>query len=86
MNFTVLAIVLGLNLPLLLLIGRVLFGGWRGFFEACESLFVLDLTSALTGEHGDARPGKFVMLIFVVFALLSTLIEYHLLQRFWFGE
>lgn len=84
MNYALLGLVLALNAPLLLLIGRVLFGGWRGFFEACESLFVLDLTSALTGEHGEARPGKFVMLVFVVFAILSTMIEYHLLQRYWF--
>ena len=85
MNFTILGIVLALNTPLLLLIGRVLFGGWRGFWESCESLFVLDLTSALTGEHGEYRPGKFVMLVFVVFALLSTVIEYHLLKQWWVG-
>ena len=85
MHIGILAVVLALNLPLLLLLGRVLFGNWRGFWEACDSLFVLDLTSALTGEH-EYRPGKFVMLVFTVFAVLSTLIEYHLLKRWWLGE
>ena len=86
MNYTALAIVLAINTPLLLVIGRILFGGWRGFLEACESLFVLDLTAALTGEHEEYRPGKFVMLVFVVFAILSTVVEYHLIASYWSSD
>jgi hypothetical protein len=83
MNFALLACVLVLNVPLLLLIGRVLFGNWRGFFDACDSLFVLDLSSAMWGDEREARPGKFVMLVFLVFAILSTMVEYQLLKTYW---
>lgn len=83
MNFAVLACVLVLNVPILLGLGRLLFGGWRGFVDACESLFVIDLSEAMWGHTGEYRPGKFVMLVFVVFAIMSTIVEYHLLLQYW---
>jgi hypothetical protein len=86
MKYSLLALVAVLNLPLLVLVARVLFGGWRGFCEAVEALFVIDLSNALAGDHTDLKPGKFTMALFVLFAVISTLVEYQLVRTYWLGK
>lgn len=86
MNYSLLALVALLNLPLLVLVARVLFGGWRGFCEAIEALFVIDFSNALAGDHHDLKPGKFTMALFVLFAILSTLVEYQMVAGYFLAE
>jgi hypothetical protein len=86
MNYSLLALIAVLNLPPLVLVARVLFGGWRGFCEALEALFVIDFSNALAGDHHDLKPGKFNMALFVLFAIISTLVEYQLIAIYFLTE
>ena len=86
MNYSLLALVAVLNLPLLVLVARVLFGGWRGFCEAVEALFVIDLSNALAGDHTELKPGKFTMALFMLFVIISTLVEYQLVRTYLLAE
>ena len=85
MRLTLWLTVAAIVLPLLALVGKLLFSTLRDFFGACESLFILDLSAALTGEERDAKPGKFVLALFVVFALIATVTTYYLVSRHLFG-
>jgi hypothetical protein len=82
LRILLLALVMGLNLPILFVVGRLLFGGWRNFLEACEALFVVDLSSALGGDERDTPPGKFLLLLFFVFAIASTTVAYVFAARY----
>jgi hypothetical protein len=80
MNLIAWAYVVAIVGPLLLLVGKILFGGWRGFFEASEALFIMDLEAALTGDDPEPRPSKFLMLIFLIFAGVATAVAYYLIS------
>ncbi|HTN76582.1 MAG TPA: hypothetical protein VL096_15085 [Pirellulaceae bacterium] len=85
MSIAIWGLVAALNLPVLVLFGKLLFGNWRGFWEACESLFVLDLSAALTGEEQEVRGSKWLLLVYLLFAIFSFLIEYYLIAHYGFG-
>lgn len=73
-------------IPLIGVVGKLLFGSVREFCEACESLFVNDLSAAMWGDDRDPKPGKFLLAIFVLFAVVATVTIYYLVSRYLFGN
>ncbi len=57
--------VLMYGLPILLMVGRLFFGSWAGFFECLRFLLMPDLVSLLRGEWGADQWATFKLFVFI---------------------
>jgi hypothetical protein len=57
--------VLMYGLPILLMVGRLFFGSWAGFFECLRFLLMPDLVSLLRGEWGADQWATFKLFLFI---------------------
>jgi hypothetical protein len=57
--------VLMYGLPVLLMVGRLFFGSWAGFFECLRFLLMPDLVSLLRGEWGADQWATFKLFLFI---------------------
>lgn len=53
------------GLPAMLMVGRLFFGSWSGFFESLRFLLMPDVISILRGEWGDDQRATAKLLLFV---------------------
>ena len=85
MNGTLLVILLVVNVPLYLLLGKAFFGGWEGFLQSLVALIQPDIVSALSGSYEEKRIGRFTLLLFLVVCGATTAAEYHVVAKFLLG-
>ena len=57
--------VLVLGLPFILMMGKLFFGSWAGFFECLRFLLTPDIVSILRGEWGTDQWGTAKLLLFL---------------------
>jgi hypothetical protein len=84
-NLTLLIVLFVLSGPLYFLLGRSLFGGWEGFFEACVAVIRPDIISAASGNYHDDRAGRFTLLLYLLICAAIVAAEYHVVARFILG-
>ena len=53
------------GLPVMLIVGKVFFGSWSGFFECFRFLFMPDLVSLLRGQWGEDQWATFKLFVFL---------------------
>jgi hypothetical protein len=70
-----------LNAPVYLLLGRLFFGDFAGFFRSLRYVLTPDLFSALRGEFWDDRWESAKFLAWVVVSGLVVLAEHQLLRQ-----
>ena len=85
LNGTLLVILLVVNVPLYLLLGKAFFGGWEGFLQSLVALVQPDIVSALSGSYEEKRIGRFTLLLFLVVCGATTAAEYHIVAKFLLG-
>lgn len=57
--------VLMYGLPVILMVGKLFFGSWAGFFECLHYLLMPDLLSLLRGEWGHDQWSTFKLFLFL---------------------
>lgn len=55
------------GLPIMLLLGMIMFGSWKGLFEALRFLVVPDIVSLLRGEYFEDQLATIKLIAFVLF-------------------
>ena len=65
-----------LNAPLVLVIGRIVFGGWGGFWN---------VTSDRWNAGVESQWAKYKLLIFILWSAAMLASTYYILARFGFG-
>ncbi len=65
-------ILMVVNIPIFVVIGRVLFGSWADFGEALRFWITPDILSALRGEWGEDRIAEFKLLGLVMLAAITV--------------
>ena len=76
---TALAIV---NLPLLLFLGKVLFGGWEGLWNAVKFWITPDVISLFRGEFWKDFDAELYLAFYVFLCVGLIAGEYWLISRF----
>ncbi len=72
----VLVILVFLNIPIWLYLGKRFFGNWAGFCEALNHFSVSSLTAGLKGEFHDNIGEKFKFCAFFAICAFSFACEY----------
>ena len=54
-----------LGLPFILVMGKLFFGSWGGFFDSIRYLLMPDIVSMLRGEWGEDTWASFKLLLFI---------------------
>jgi hypothetical protein len=85
MNVTLLVILIVLNIPLYLFLGRAFFGDLEGFVEAVLALFTPDVVSAFRGRSDEHTWGRFALIWYVAICVLTVAAEYHIVAKFLLG-
>lgn len=80
---TALIILIVANLPLYILIARLMFDGWEDFGEAIVYLFTPNFISWFRGEGLDDIFATFKFHIFLLLCGASVYGEFHLLHKYW---
>ena len=79
---TVVLVVLGVvNIPLYLLIGKILFGSWTDFGEAVRFWFTPDIFSMFRGEYMDDWAAELKLGLFIVVCGGCVYAEYLLIEK-----
>jgi len=85
MNFTLLAVLVIVNIPVFLYIGKYWFDGWDGFWECVGYWIRPDILSALTGEFWDDWWGELKLALFLGVCAAVVYGEYILIGKFFHG-
>jgi hypothetical protein len=85
MNLTALLVIIVVNVPLYLLLGKAFFGSWEGFLTACIAVVQPDIISAATGNFEENRIGRFTLLIYLLVCVACVAAEYHVVAKFILG-
>lgn len=85
MSIVLLVALVILNIPIYLLLGKSVFGGWTGFLESIVAIFQSDLSAAASGSYEEHRVGKFTLLFFVLACIAIVAAEYHVIAKFILG-
>ena len=72
-------VLLLLNIPFYLFLGKRFFGDWSGFCKAIDFLFTFQIISALKGELHDDLWAELKLGVFFVICSLSFLCPYVLI-------
>jgi hypothetical protein len=83
---TMIIVLIVLNVPLYLLLGRIFFGTWGRFLTAVKFWFKPDIFSWLDGSYWEDRWCEFVLFVFLFFCGLAVYGEYRGLLWFLMGE
>jgi hypothetical protein len=79
----VLLVVLGvLNVPLYVLIGRVLFEDWSGFWESIKFWLTPNFISFFRGEYWDDVWSELKLWYFVVLCVIAVVVEYLSINKY----
>lgn len=71
-----------LNIPLLFLIGKWLFGDWYEFWDAIKFWLTPDIVSLLTGEYWSDNKAELKLAVFVLLIIGILLGELMLVAEF----
>jgi hypothetical protein len=82
MNPAIIAILVILNVPIFLWIGRLFFGGWHGFWAAVKFWFTPDILSMFTGRFWDDWHAELLLGFYVTVCAGLVLGEYWVLSKF----
>jgi hypothetical protein len=85
MNLILLIVLIILNIPLYLLLGRAFFENWEGFLQACIAVVRPDIVSAARGNYHEDRIGRFTLLVYLVVCGALVAAEYHVVAKFFLG-
>lgn len=85
MNLTLLVILAVLNIPLYLMLGKSMFGGWEGFFESIIAMITPGFVSAVQGKHGDHQIGRFTLIFYLITCVATVAAEYHVIAKYLMG-
>ena len=80
--FIVMAVI---NIPLFILIGKVIFGSWEDFWDAVKFWLTPDALSLFTGEYWDDIWAEFKLGFFVVTCGACVYGQLWLIVK-WFGD
>ncbi len=81
MNITLLVILIVVNIPRYLGVGKVIFGGWDGFLEALKFWIKPDLMSWFNGEYWEDWAAELKLGLFLVICGVAVWGEYALITR-----
>lgn len=73
MNWILLVILLIVNIPIFLMLGKFFFGGWDEFGEAVCYWFKPDIWSLFQGEHWDDMWAELKLGLFVLCCVRACL-------------
>jgi len=65
------------NIPLYVVLGRVIFGDWAGFVDTLKFWLLPDIVSMFRGEYWDDNRAEFKLWIFVVICFGMVKAEEH---------
>ena len=80
-NVIILIVLSVVNIPLYLVIGKVMFGGWAEFWDAIKFWFTPDVLSMLKGEYADDFWAEMKIGLFIVLCGVCVFGEFTLIQR-----
>jgi hypothetical protein len=80
-NVIILIVLSVVNIPLYLVIGKVLFGGWVEFLDAVKFWFTPDVFSLFRGEYADDFWAELKIGLFVVLCGACVFGEFRLIQK-----
>lgn len=66
------------GLPIMLLLGMIMFGSWRGLFEALRFLVVPDIVSLFRGEYFEDQLATVKLVAFVLIYAGGLFFAHHL--------
>jgi len=81
-NVVLLAVLGVLNVPVYILIGRVLFENWSGFWESIKFWFTPDIISWFRGEHWEDAWAEVKLWYFVALCVVAVVVEYLLINKY----
>lgn len=84
-NVVLLAVLGVLNVPVYILIGRVLFEDWSGFFESVKFWLTPDIISWFRGERWEDAWAETRLLLFVVLCVIAVVLEYLSINKHFFS-
>jgi len=74
------------NIPVGLLIGRIVFGGWDGFWDTCSASFWWSRADDSFDDYDDYRWAKLKLVVFLFWTLALLAAEYYVLAHFVFSS
>ncbi len=80
-NVVLLAVLGVLNVPVYILIGKVLFEDWSGFWESIKFWLTPDIISWFRGEHWEDAWAEVKLWYFVVLCVVVVVVEYLLIYK-----
>jgi hypothetical protein len=81
-NLTLKVLLVVINAPVYVLIGKIVFGTWEDFWEAIRFWFTPDLFSAFMGEFWEDAWAELKLFLFFAACAGCVYGEYSLVQRF----
>jgi hypothetical protein len=81
MNVVLLVILIVINTPIYILLGRVFFGNWGDFWECVRFWFTPDVFSMFNGEYGADLGATLKLGIFLLLCGGAVFAEYALYQK-----
>jgi hypothetical protein len=81
-NTTLWTLLVVINAPVYVLIGKIVFGTWEDFWEAVRFWFTPDLFSAFMGEFWEDVWAELKLFVFLAVCAGCVYGEYALVQRF----
>ena len=81
-NVVLLAVLGVLNVPVYILIGRVLFEDWSGFWESVKFWLTPDIISWFRGEYWEDVWSEMKLWYFVVLCVAAVVVEHLLINKY----
>ncbi|MGE0489605.1 MAG: hypothetical protein AB7S38_10370 [Vulcanimicrobiota bacterium] len=75
-NVPLFLFLLVVNVPVFLVLGRLIFGSLGGFLECLKHWFTPDLISAVQGQYWEDHWGTLKLLVFVALSGVTLYTEY----------
>ena len=80
-NIVIIIVLVLVNIPLYLLIGKVFFGGWEDFWDAVKFWLTPDLFSLFKGEYWEDCWAEMKLGFFIIACGGCVFGEYMLIQK-----
>ena len=69
------------NIPVYLLFGKLVFKGWKEFFQAIHYIFQPDFISFAFGEYGEDQASGIRMLFFAILSIGTVVGEHWIIFK-----